>query len=88
MPGGLAVEVLVREATPQAHRTIATSLEAQDVPVRELHLVEDRRQLQSPMPLRGDLREQTFSLPRLDHPAINQMSVRKRVPEATLTGGK
>jgi hypothetical protein len=58
------------------------------VPVRELHLVEDRRQLQSPMPLRGDLREQTLSPPRLDRPTITQAGVHKRRPEVTRTGGK
>jgi len=60
----VGVEVVVRQATPQARRRIEASLEEQGVPLRELSLREDRSQLQHPIPLRGDLREQTFS-PRL-----------------------
>ena len=41
--GGVAVEAVVRAATPLARRQIETALEAQGVPLRELHLVEDRR---------------------------------------------
>jgi hypothetical protein len=61
VPGGVAVEVVVRLATLQARRGIETSLQEQGVPVQELHLREDRSQLQHPIPLRGDLREHTFS---------------------------
>ena len=58
--GGVAVEAVVRAATPMARRRIETALEAQGVPLRELHLVEDRRELQQPLPLRCDLREDSF----------------------------
>jgi len=61
IPGGVAVEVVVREATAEMRRRVATSLEARGVPVRELHLCVRRDQLQCPIPLRGDLRETMFS---------------------------
>jgi phenylacetate-coenzyme A ligase PaaK-like adenylate-forming protein len=61
IPGGVAVEVVVREATAETRRRVATSLEARGVPVRELHLCVRRDQLQCPIPLRGDLREAVFS---------------------------
>jgi phenylacetate-CoA ligase len=57
---GVAVEVVVREVTPQAQRVIADALAAQDVPLAELSLITDRRLLRRPYPLRCDLREQMF----------------------------
>ena len=69
--GGIAVEVMTRRDTPGARRKIEASLEEHGVPVRELLLVEDRSQLQHPVPLRGDLREHVFSPSRMDSkPAI------------------
>jgi len=61
--GGVAVEVVVREDTPQARRTIGESLEARGVPVRDLRLVDDPADLRQPFPLRCDLRELSFSVP-------------------------
>ncbi len=86
--GGVAVEVVVRDDSPHARRRIETSLEEQGVPVRELHLLEDRRQLQHPMPLRGDLREQAFSPPVLDRTATNKAIVLQWQPEETRIGGQ
>jgi phenylacetate-coenzyme A ligase PaaK-like adenylate-forming protein len=61
VPGGVGVEVMVRGDTAKVRRTLERRLEEQGVPVRELHLVEDRDYLQHPIPLRGDLQEQMFS---------------------------
>jgi hypothetical protein len=47
--------------TDSVRLKIADSLEAQGVPLVELHLVEDQDQLRNPLPLRGDLREGSFS---------------------------
>jgi phenylacetate-coenzyme A ligase PaaK-like adenylate-forming protein len=58
--GGVAVEVLVREADPVLRKEIWQRLEEENVPVRELHLVQDADQLQHPLPLRCDLREMSF----------------------------
>jgi hypothetical protein len=69
--GGVAVEVVTRTATPGVHRKIEASLETWGVPLRPLHLVEDHRLLQHPMPLRGDLREQMFDVPISHHARMN-----------------
>ncbi|MBV9788953.1 MAG: phenylacetate--CoA ligase family protein [Chloroflexi bacterium] len=61
VPGGVAVEVLVRDATPATRRAIERSLQAWDVPVRELYLHTDRSELLRPLPWRGDLREGMFA---------------------------
>ena len=61
--GGVAVEAVVRAATPLAREQIESALEAHGVPLRELRLLEDRRQLQHPLPLRCDLREDSFATP-------------------------
>jgi hypothetical protein len=47
---------------------IERSLEERGVPLRELHLVEDRSRLRRPHPLRCDLREISFSQPFGDRP--------------------
>jgi acyl-CoA synthetase (AMP-forming)/AMP-acid ligase II len=60
VPGGVTVEVVVRDTGPAARRTIAAALEAQDVPLRELYLVDDPAQLHRPLPLRCDLQELSF----------------------------
>lgn len=57
VPGGVAVEVLVRNATADVRRRIDDALQGRRIPVRELRLVEDRRDLRQPIPLRCDLRE-------------------------------
>jgi phenylacetate-CoA ligase len=61
VPGGVAVEVVTREASAQTRKCIAYALEAQAAPVRELRLVADCRELLKPLPLRGDLRESGFA---------------------------
>ena len=66
-PGGVSIDAVIREgADPKAaSRKISEALEARAVPVRELNLVRDPRQLRTPFPLRGDLRETSFSTPRM-----------------------
>jgi phenylacetate-coenzyme A ligase PaaK-like adenylate-forming protein len=59
--GGVGVEVLVRENNPQVRCKLGNSLEKWGVPLRELYLCTDPGQLQRPYPLRGDLRENTFT---------------------------
>lgn len=57
---GVAVEAVVRTATPAVRRRIEAALQEENVPLTALHLVEDLRQLQHPLPLRCDLRENSF----------------------------
>jgi hypothetical protein len=61
VPGGVAVEVVVRSSDPVTRRAVGEALESQAVPVRKLHIVEDRSELRHPLPMRCDLREQTFT---------------------------
>lgn len=61
VPGGIAVEVVARASDTETRAAIAAALEDQGVPVRELRIVTDRRELERPLPLRGDLREQGFA---------------------------
>jgi phenylacetate-CoA ligase len=63
VPGGVAVEVVARGDRAIAERKIALALEARGVPLRELHLREDKSRLSHPYPWRGDLRETSFSAP-------------------------
>jgi phenylacetate-coenzyme A ligase PaaK-like adenylate-forming protein len=63
VPGGVAVEVVVRQASLAVRRQLEQSLVEQGVPLQELHLLADRRQLRRPFPLRGDLRETSFASP-------------------------
>lgn len=87
VPGGVAVEVATRGAVSGMRHKIETCLGERGVPVRELRLVEDRRQLQHPMPLRCDLREYTFGLPELDQIPTNNASVPERQSKETCMGG-
>lgn len=57
VPGGVAVEVVVRKATTEVRRYLDDMLHRKGVPLRELRLVEDRRELRAPFPLRCDLRQ-------------------------------
>jgi phenylacetate-coenzyme A ligase PaaK-like adenylate-forming protein len=59
--GRVAIEVLVREPTQSAERQVRDALEHAGVPLRDLHLVEDIRHLQSPLSRRCDLREPAFA---------------------------
>lgn len=63
VPGGVAVEVVASGDRAIAERKIASALEEHGVPLRELHLLEDKSQLTHPYPWRGDLRETSFSTP-------------------------
>jgi acyl-CoA synthetase (AMP-forming)/AMP-acid ligase II len=71
VPGGVAVEVVTPFRTGSVRRKIGCCLEAWDVPLRELHLVEHQGQLRRPLPLRGDLREEVFRSPVL-RPGLSQ----------------
>jgi phenylacetate-coenzyme A ligase PaaK-like adenylate-forming protein len=75
VPQGVAVEVVVRQATHSARQRIQTSLEERGVPLQTLYLREDRNQLQHPMPLRGDLREHVFDPLLMDRPLPGERSV-------------
>ncbi|MFN8515741.1 MAG: hypothetical protein U0841_24800 [Chloroflexia bacterium] len=65
VPGGVAVEVAVRPGgeTAAVRRAIWQTLEGRGVPVREVRLVDDPRDLCRPLPLRCDLREAGFASP-------------------------
>jgi phenylacetate-coenzyme A ligase PaaK-like adenylate-forming protein len=60
VPGGVAVEVVTRATTLTAYQAIGESLEARGIPLRALHLVEDRSKLRRPLPLRCDLKESSL----------------------------
>lgn len=64
VPGGVAVEVVVREDGLETQQAVQQSLEAWGVPVVDLVLVTDPAQLHQPYPLRGDLREMPFAVSR------------------------
>ncbi len=57
VPGGVAVEVVVRSATAGVREDVDDALRRRDVHVRSLRLVEDRNELDRPLPLRSDMRE-------------------------------
>jgi phenylacetate-coenzyme A ligase PaaK-like adenylate-forming protein len=63
VPGGVAVDALIRPGADEkaARRKVREALEERNVPLRVLHLVPDKNQLRDPYPLRGDLRETSFS---------------------------
>jgi phenylacetate-coenzyme A ligase PaaK-like adenylate-forming protein len=88
VPRGVAVEVVTRADTSDVRRKIANSLEQRGVPVEDLRLLADRRQLQHRMPLRGDLREEVFSPPLPTHVSMNQASVLHRPVEEACKGGQ
>ena len=60
VPGGVVVEVVVRDADTSIRQKIGQSLEEHGVSVQELYLVENPSQLQHPLPLRCDLKEALF----------------------------
>jgi hypothetical protein len=71
VPGGVAVDVVVREDTPEARRAIARALEEQGVPLQALLLVEEPSHVRCPLPLRCDLREAAFTRDhRLAHAGV------------------
>jgi hypothetical protein len=87
VPGGVAVEVVVRQSSPQVRSRIETSLQAGGVPLQELHLRDEPSQLQRPIPLRGDLREHTFGTRAGDLPLTGGASLPHRPSHALPTGG-
>jgi hypothetical protein len=93
VPGGVAVEVVTRSDTVETRRTIERRLNEQRVPVRALHLVQDRRQLQHPLPMRCDLREAAFTahepvtLGADDEPARSDGSASLAVAASSTPGG-
>jgi phenylacetate-CoA ligase len=66
VPGGVAVEAVIREASAQTRQRVSDALAAHGVPLRELRLVADRRELINPLPVRGDLRESAFAAPTVE----------------------
>jgi phenylacetate-coenzyme A ligase PaaK-like adenylate-forming protein len=66
--GGLAIEILVREATTATERHVREALEEAGVPLRSLRLVENRLRLQAPLSRRSDLREPAFAGARRERP--------------------
>jgi phenylacetate-coenzyme A ligase PaaK-like adenylate-forming protein len=72
VPGGVAVEVVVRQETLAVCRELEQRLIEWGVPLQELHLLTDRRQLRRPFPLRGDLREALFDSPPVAAPLPGQ----------------
>ena len=86
--GGVAVEVVVRQPTPETRHRIETSLEERGVPIQAVHLREDRSQLRHPMPLRGDLREHVFDPLTMDRPMPGERSVLPQAVEAMHTGAR
>lgn len=60
VPGGVAVETVVRTIAPAVHDAVADRLTSQGVPVQELHLTTDPADLGRPLPWRGDLHEASF----------------------------
>jgi len=75
-PSGVAVEVVARGDRTIVKRKIASALEERGVPLRELHLLEDKGQLTQPYPWRGDLRETSFGTPvKIDIPSVQETLV-------------
>jgi phenylacetate-CoA ligase len=83
VPGGVAVEACVRASTPRARAAVERSLGEWGVPLRELHLVEDARELRHPLPIRCDLKEASFG-PSPVHPITSE----GRVVSARSTVGR
>ena len=60
VPGGVAVEVLVRDPDEATRRAVVRALEQAGIPVRAVHLRRSRTELEHPLPLRCDLKEVDF----------------------------
>jgi acyl-CoA synthetase (AMP-forming)/AMP-acid ligase II len=82
VPGGVAVEVVAQDR-PTVRRAITQGLLARGVPVEELHLIEHQQQLRHPIPLRGDLRELSFSQP-VREPSIVSVNTPERLQLAQI----
>jgi hypothetical protein len=68
VPGGVAVEVVARNNSATTRRAIEQSLEEHGVPLKELHIRENRSLLEHPYPYRGDLHETSFGVPTIPEP--------------------
>jgi hypothetical protein len=80
--GGMAVEVVVRDAGPVTQRQVSEALEARGIPLRTLRLCHHPRELEQPLPLRCDLKEASFQTGdrsareiRLPHAAVQPAEV-------------
>ncbi len=80
--GGVAVEVMVRDAGPASRRQVGEALEARGIPLRTLRLYHDLRELHHPLSLRCDLKEASFQTGdrsareiRLPHAALQPTEV-------------
>lgn len=62
VPGGVCVEVVVREVTPAVRCAAEDSLQVHNVPLAELHLTTEPSALRRPLPWRGDLHEASFTV--------------------------
>lgn len=60
---GVGIEVVTRQQSSAVRQVLTASLEQANVPLKTLQLCASPRELTRPFPLRGDLREQTFSVP-------------------------
>lgn len=58
--GGVAIEAAVREPSARTERALSDALLANGVPLQELRMVSNPRELHHPLPLRSDLREAVF----------------------------
>ena len=61
VPGGVAVDVVVRADTHVVRHTLEERLEERGVPLRALHLLTEPRLPRCALPLRCDLRETSFA---------------------------
>jgi phenylacetate-coenzyme A ligase PaaK-like adenylate-forming protein len=77
VPGGIAVDVMVRQEADEtvARRTIQKALEERGVPLRVLRLLTGKNELCDAFPLRGDLRETSFSTPGMPGGMLQAMEV-------------
>lgn len=57
---GVAIDVFARQTDAAARARVGASLEAKDVPLRDLALVDNPADVRRSLPLRGDLRELSF----------------------------
>src|SRR5690349_14656563 len=75
VPGGVALDVVVRAENSRVLHRIENALLEHGVPVRHLHLLTDPAHLSHAHPLRCDLREQTFPISSPDRIVMQDMSL-------------
>jgi phenylacetate-CoA ligase len=101
VPGGVSVEAVIRQEAYHkvASRKVRRALEERGVPLRELQLLTGKAQLRNPFPLRGDLRETSFSTPETGIPGGPSQAMEAlqpwpdtgpamQLPSAPVTGDK